>query len=200
MKYLLQLTCALGLAAASAQAATVVNSQANLANPEFVIGFDEVALSNGTDVTDQYAAFGATFSGLKFDDGFAPRPNTNGALLFNFPVKDASVTFAAAVSDATFAFSSNQGQGMFTSLLNGVVVESFTASIAGTASPGNTVGNVFGFTGSLFDEIRFTTTGSTGASFDNLSFNSAPPVPLPASLPLALAAFGGLLALRRRSS
>jgi hypothetical protein len=198
------LLCAsvLAFTSTAATAATVANAQSNLAGAQVVIGFDEVAVASGAAVTDQFAAFGATFSGLNYSAGFAPRPNTSGALLFRFPITNAGIVFNAAVSDATFALSSNQGRAKFTSFLNGIEVESFSASIAGTAAPGNAVGNVFGFTGSLFDEIRFTTSGSTGASFDNLSFNAAQvaAVPVPASLPLLLAGAGVLAALRRRKT
>lgn len=198
------LLCAsvLAFTATSATAATVANAQVNLQDAQSVICFDEEAVASGAAVTDQFAAFGASFSGLNYSTGFAPRPNTSGALLFRFPIVDAAVLFSSAVRDATFALSSNRGRATFTSFLNGIEVESFSASIAGTAAPGNTVGNVFGFTGSLFDEIRFTTSGSTGASFDNLSFNAAQvaPVPVPASLPLLLAGAGALAALRRRKT
>lgn len=197
-KFTIWAACAIMGATAPAAAAVVSNAQSNLANPEFVIGFDEVSVASNALVTDQFTDFGAEFEGLKFSNGFSGRPNTDGALLFDFPIRDAVISFNFAVSDATFALSSNNGTASFESFLNGALVERFTANITGTAAPNNTVGNVFGFSSSLFDEIRFTTSGSSGASFDNLSFNSAPSVvPLPASLPLLLAGFGIFGVLRR---
>jgi len=189
----------------SAQAATVINGQANLSNPAVAVGFDEFPVAPGVEVSNEFASLGVTFSGLLHaTGGFSPRANTSGALLFGLGPINASISFDSVINDATFALSSNAGDVTVTSLRNGSVVETFTASLANTtASNGSGVrlGNVFGFTGSAFDQITFSTSGSAEASFDNLAFNAMPtPVPTPASLPLLLVAAGGLVALRRRKS
>lgn len=203
LKTLLSIAAIATIAATSIQAATVANGQANIVGADQIIGFDEFDVANGVEVTDEFASLGATFSGLfQSDSGFSPRANTSGALLFRFSTIGATITFNNSVSDATFALSSNAGTGTFTSFLNGTQVETFSASLVNTALPEsnvNRVGNIFGFTGSLFDQITFTTAGSSGASFDNLAFNVAP-VPLPASLPLLLAGAGAMFAVRRRKS
>lgn len=190
-------------ATSTAQAVTVSNAPSNLVGADRVIEFDEFTVASGVEVSNEFTSLGAEFTGLlQAASGFSPRANTSGALLFRFGAIAATISFNDAVTDATFALSSNAGSATFTSFLNGLVVESFTASIANTALPLSNsarVDNVFGFTGSLFDQISIATGGSSGASLDNLSFNIAP-VPLPASLPLLLAGAGGLWLLRRRKT
>ncbi len=196
------------------QASTVNGAATGLASPEVALGFDEVPLTPGQTVTDQFAGFGVTFSPAvsyrnenlpSNQGGYSTRPDFSDGALFNFGSVEGNFTFfdpfsihfGPAVTDATLAFASNNAAVTYSSLLDGVLVESFTTS-------GGSNSGFFGFSESLFDEILIdvsnATAGGRGASFDNLSFNPAP-VPLPAGLPLmaaVLAVFGGLKWRRSR--
>jgi len=169
-----------------------------------IITFNDATLPNFSPVTDEFLNEGATFAGLFYDDGFSPRANTDGALLGQFG-RDvtASLLFNNAVNRAAFAFSSNAGNATFTSFLAGVLVESFTADISGTAFiPADPLRrpNVFGFEESLFDEIVLTTGGnSTGFSLDNVSFDEAE-VPAPATLALFGLGLAGIGYSRRKKA
>lgn len=178
--------CALFPVAASA---IPITGAPDLPATSSLISFNEAGLPSGTLVTNQFSEEGATFTGLSYSPGFSGRANTDGGLLFTFAnPASVGIRFNGSVSTAAFALGSNAGSATFTSFLEGVMVESFTASIANTgvavSDPGRQP-NVFGFESSLFNEVQFTTSGSKGFSFDNLSFDSAvAAVPAPASLAL----------------
>lgn len=201
MKSLLAAAAIAVASTGAAQAVTVVNAQTNIANPDVVIGFDEVSVPFLGNVTNQFASFGVEFSGLvHFPFSVSPRANTSGAVLIDTGQVNATISFTQAVSDATFALTSTGGTATFTASLNGSVVETFTASLVNTSLSAinpNRVGNVFGFTDIEFDQISFTTVGTALTTLDNLSFNVSQ-VPLPASMPLMLSGFGLLVAVRRR--
>lgn len=170
-----------------AQAVTVINATSGLAAPDRLVTFDEVPVADNTAVTTQYASEGVTFSaGVRLETAAFGFANMSGRKLANFfPVTNSfSIFFASDVTDATLAFATFPGTSTFTALLDGTVVESFSAStgLFGTQ-------NVFGFTDILFDEIAITSGGFSGvAVFDTVAFNVSQ-VPVPASLPLM---FGGL--------
>lgn len=172
-----------------AASATPISGAASLPATSSQITFNDAGLTPNEAVTDQFEDEGATFSGLFYSTGFSGRANTDGALLFTFAnPASVGIQFGTSVSRAAFALGSNAGSASFSSFLDGVLVESFTASIAGTGLPvadANRQPNVFGFEASLFNEIQFTTAGSTGFSFDNLSFDRvATSVPVPATVVL----------------
>ncbi len=188
---------ALGLVGA-AQAATVNGATSGLAGANTELAFDEVSLTTNDIVTDQFAAFGVTFSpNLVYYGNPAEYPNFTDPALGNFSpiVNPFFLDFTSNVTAATFAIVTNLGASTFTALLDGAEVESFSATtdLVSTA-------NFFGFTDILFDQIRVDV-GSNGVMFmDNLAFNAAPTVsvvPLPAGLPLLLGALGGFALLRR---
>ncbi|OAN70839.1 hypothetical protein A8B78_20585 [Jannaschia sp. EhC01] len=206
---MLKSVCAIILAAAAlgataANATTIVAASAGLTAPETIIGFDEVALTTGNTVTDQFAPFGVTFDpGVTYFSSVSTRPNFSGPAVLEFGTVDISIMFSERVSAMSAAMTANFGSMTLTALLNGVVVESFTHSfpLASVVPVGTNPNNFFGFSGIVFDEVVLSPNGSTTVAMDNLAFTLAP-VPLPASLPLLLAGLCGLglMARRRRAA
>ena len=187
------LTATLGFT--TADAAVIDNGATGISGADVTIGFDEVALTDGTPVTNQFAGLGVTFSqALTYDNTVSTRPNFSGAAFSNPAGQAFSILFSQTVSSASAAITANSGGATFTSLLNGVEVEGFSTSLDLAEN------NFYGFTGSLFDEILIDPDGSTTIAMDNLAYTVAP-VPVPAALPLLLAGIGGLgfMARRRRS-
>ena len=202
MSRLLALAATLALAAPAVQAASVSALSTGLAGADTTITFAEGNLPNDTAVTTQFAAQGVTFSaGIRTAQTYIFSNIDNRAIVNFFPITAAfSLFFTQDVTDATFAMVTNPGTSQFTALLDGVIVETFTA--ATSTSQANTF---YGFTGIVFDEIAIVAGGSNNAmAMDNLSFNVAPPpppaVPLPASSLLLIGGMGALVAMRRKRS
>ena len=173
-------------------AATLDSAASGIAAPTTTITFNEVALATGDSVTNQFAGFGVTFTpGVSYFSSVSPRPNFSGAAAIDFFGAPVSIKFGQAVTDMSAAMTANFGGATFTTFLNGVQVEEFTSSLDLSAN------NFYGFTGSLFDEVALTPTGSTSVAIDNLSFTVAP-VPVPASLPLLAAGLLGIGIMARR--
>jgi len=178
-----------------ASAAPIMNASSGLSNPTNTIGFDEVALPQGTVVTNQFSAFGATFDSWTYNivnNSSIPAP-----VLTHFdgsPV--ASIFFNDPVTDAAFRLQTNTGNTTFEARLNGVLVESFSAP---TTFPSNT--DWFGFQGILFDEIRILAGGRiANAVMGQLQFNVAAVTAAPEPTSLALWGMGllGLAVSRAR--
>ena len=181
---------ALAFFSSTAGAAVISNSATGLTDPDITIGFDEVVLATGDNVTDQFAAFGVTFDpGVTYFNTVSPRPNFSGAAVIDFFGPAVSILFAEDVTEMVMNMSQNFGMTTFTSLLDGIVVESFTSTLDLTAN------NFYGFTNSLFDEVIVDPSGSSSVAMDNLSYSVA--VPIPGTLSLFLGALG-LLALSAR--
>ena len=167
-------------------AATLDSAASGIAAPTTTITFNEVALSTGTSVTNQFASFGVTFTpGVTYFNTVSQRPNFSGAAAIDFFGAPVSIKFGQAVTDMSAAMTANFGGATFTTFLNGVQVEEFTSTLDLTAN------NFYGFTGSLFDEVALTPSGSTSVAIDNLSFTVAA-VPVPASLPMLAAGLLGI--------
>ena len=178
----------------------------------FVIGpgdsritFDEVALVNGQVVTNQFAAFGVTFSPNVFEDTGSPRPTTgfSGQSLANFTSGTNAVTpfeirFTNDVSRAGAFFEFDIGNAVtFEALLDGSLVETFLFTEPSCC----TTGTFIGFQGTVFDTMRVGIAGSTLGIFDDLrftTFESAQAVPEPTSLLLFGTGAAGLIAKARR--
>lgn len=182
-----------GLAGSNAYAVPVIGAGASIAEPTTTLTFSEVALAGSTALSNQFAAYGVTFSGLFYTPctncvEVPARPdagnfNNNNTSTFN---SGFDIFFANDVSGASFSFASNGGTFSFQAYNNGTLVESFLGN-------GSTWGN-YGFDGLAFDRIHVST--PSAMLLDNLAFRSDVPEPAPLAL-LGLGMFG-LLAARRR--
>ena len=187
------------LLAQPAAATMLAGSSTPIASPDETIGFDEVALGGGTTVTDQFSSLGITFGapGVSYATRVSGRPNFSGPAVLKFGGGTVSILFDHDVTDMSAAITANFGTMTVTSLLDGTQVETFPWTF-----PNNTVStnqnNFFGFTGSLFDEVRIDLGGSTSIAMDTLSYTKAA-IPTPGTLPLLAIGLGaGLLCRRHR--
>lgn len=182
--------------AADSTAGQIVNGSSGLSSPDTTITFDEIALANDTPLTNQYSAFGVTFSNMFYRTQPLFSPNLAAPLAANFGpdfigFNPFSIHFTSDVRSAAFVVASSDTTSTFEALLDGVVVDSFTA----TTDPFSDT-NFFGFVGFAFDEIRVTIGSSDGnAAIDNLQFAA---VPTPASWALLGSGIVGLGLFRRR--
>jgi hypothetical protein len=182
--------------AADGTAGQIVNGASGLSSPDTTITFDEIALANATPLTNQYSALGVTFSDMFYRTQPLFSPNLASPLAANFGsnfigFNPFSIHFTSDVRSAAFVVASNDGTSTFEALLDGAVVDSFTA----TTDPISD-NNFFGFIGFAFDEIRVTIGSSDGnAAIDSLQFAA---VPTPASLALLASGILGLGLFRRR--
>lgn len=193
--------------------ATLLNNGTGLASPDATITFSEVAVAQNAAVTNQFAALGASFTGLFMDPCVANSgnffPNMSGRTLGNFAVCQPppgeapfSILFSEDVSEAAFVLIGNAGFPELTALLDGNVVESGlgpSVSISGQT-------NWYGFTGIVFDEIQVDPAVFQNFStvrIDNLQFVAAPAdtgggeAPEPATIALLAVGLAGLRWLRR---
>jgi len=137
---------------------------------------------NGDEFADQGVLFGSNWY-LNGGGG------TGQLLPVDSQVQPGSLYFTSAVTAAVVKWNSTPGGTTFSAYLNGNLVEQLYAFT-------NSEWFFHGFTGILFDEIRFfRADGDSDPSFygsiDELYFQVAP-VPLPAGAWLLLSALGGL--------
>ena len=188
-RFILTILFAFAVGVSGSKAATLVNGT-GLASPAAVVDFDGAGLTAGAIVTNQFASQGVTFGpNLYFNSqGPVSFPGISGDYLANFNplVNPFSLLFAMDQTDVAFGFATNVANTTLTAFLNGVIVESFQ-----TPTTSNNAGTAFlGFTGILFDEIQISVSSSL-ALVDNIQLGTVAPVPLPAALPLLLAALAG---------
>ena len=155
--------------------AAPIQNESGLVLPGVAITFDEIILTNGTPITDQYSSLGITFSGgLLYNPGTANMSDDiigfEGRRLANFyPVTPIfSIFFSDPVAEAVLGVLAPD-TASFTALLSGEVVESFQ-----NTRPVQTQG-FYGFDAIVFDEIRVNAAGISGfALLDNIQFTTIP--------------------------
>lgn len=176
-------------------ATPIISSATGLVSPDVVIDFE--GLASGVAITNQYSAQGVNFVGAFIAQSScvatitsACSNSSNGSLSSVY-----SFQFTNNVSEAALELITNPGNTTFSAFLGGILVESF---IAATNRDG-VVDDYYGFTGIVFDEIKYTISAqNSNFNLDNLQFSTAVPEPS------ILALFGlGLLGLgfaRRRKA
>jgi len=179
-----------------------------LVDPAFTLTFDEIVFPEGTVITNEYADYGITFKptdpGMVYDtQGPAPFPGIDGHYVGNFfPVNNPfSIVFTSVFStphtSAAFGMATNPGTTIFTALLGGLIVESFTA----LTTFDDPFAGYYGFVGILFDEIQIQI-DSELALIDNIQMiplTEMTPVPVPEPATILLVGSGlAFSAFRRR--
>lgn len=182
---------------APASAAPIIASSDGITSPERTITLDELVFPDNTEITNQYAALGVTFSpGLRYSPqtGF---PNITGNTLGNFsPYVQGpySINFTSLQSGAAFAIASNSTVYTFQSFLGSALVESFNSTIGFTSSS-----NFYGFSGSNFDSIRITSLSNDFFLIDNIKLSTMGAVPEPTTWTLMLIGMAGVgFSMRRK--
>lgn len=169
--------------------ATVTTSEASFINtplvsPVTTVTFSEVGLANGTVVTDQFSSFGVEFGSLSSTEGlyFGSGAGNPGPGLQNFfpdTYNPFEINFETALTEAAFQMITNGYTDTFTALLNGVVVETASATTGSWA--------YYGFTDIVFDQIRVNIGGDVHSNdhmrLDNIQIGAAA-VPEPTALAL----------------
>jgi hypothetical protein len=180
------------------RASEINNSATGLTSPTETIDFTEVPLADGTALTNQFAAYGVTFSNLWYSTVYDFGTSIVAPEAANFSigcpcVNPYSIFFSTPQTDVAFGLVTNSGDNTtITALLGGSVVDSFTATT-------DLSGNFFGFTGLSggFDQIQLSTQDNVdgAAVIDTIELGTA--IPEPASWVLLALGTASLAVVRR---
>ena len=188
--------------------ATPIISSTGLPDAPVIITFDELVFPQGTEITNQYASLGVTFSPVTYYNSQGSLDGLgivgiSGNYVGNFsataaPSDSFSIifTFSTPQIKAAFGLATNPGTTTLTALLDGTVVETFSSS----TTYDNPSTAFLGFTGILFNEITISTTDAYGDHFalvDTIQ-DCAVPVAEPATICLLGSGLLGVGWLMRR--
>ena len=185
----------------------IIGSSTGLAGTKSTISFSEATTVDNQVITNEFAAFGASFSNFGIDKnnqyGLADSvtPGFSGDYLaaggFGFPpTTPHSISFTTNVTEAAFAVVDGGNTFNFSAYLDDTLVESFSVLV--NFVPGS---GYMGFSESLFNRIEITPLagGLANIAIDDLQFNPAKSVPVPATIGLFGLALAGIRWSRRRT-
>jgi hypothetical protein len=185
----------------------IIGSPTGLAGPKSTISFSEATTADNQVITNEFAAFGASFSNFGIDKnnqfGIADSvtPGFSGDYLaaggFGFPdTTPHSIKFTTDVTEAAFAVVDGGNTYSFSAYLDDTLIESFSALV--NFVPGS---GYMGFSESLFNRIEVTPlfAGLKNIAIDDLQFKPAASVPTPATIGLFSLALAGMGWSRRRT-
>lgn len=191
---------AASLMMAGATQAVPLYSTAQFGPGDTLLTLDEVALAPAAGVTNQFAAYGVTFSsGLQSGVPFVNPANFSGQFLISEgQLVPYSILFTNAVDAAGAYWEFNPDtETTVAAYFQGSLVESYLYSNANCCESSA----FLGFEGIIFDEIRVSDfVAGTSLILDNIRFSAAPIVDVPEPFSAALLGIGalGLAATRRR--
>lgn len=185
----------------------IIGSTTGLAGPKSTISFSEATTVDNQVITNEFAAFGASFSNFGIDKnnqfGLADSvtPGFSGDYLaaggFGFPdTTPHSIKFTTDVTEAAFAIVDGGNSYSFSAYLDDTLIESFSVLV--NFVPGS---GYMGFSESLFNRIEVTPLfgGLKNLAIDDLQFKPAESVPTPATIGLFGLALAGMGWSRRRT-
>jgi hypothetical protein len=180
------------LLGSAANATPIINATSGIVSPTQVVTLEEFGtLTTSTVITNQFSAFGVTFSGLSpsyANSSFVPGPGIFDAstafdanYLTNFDGANnqqapnpalTTISFASTVQAASFGFVTNGSGTTIAAYLGGFLVESFVATPVGLGTT-----NFVGFSGILFDSIQISSSDPTSLqrnfALDTIAFAEA---------------------------
>lgn len=165
-----------------------------------VLDFDEIAMTQSTVITNQYAALGVVFGANVWFENHRSNLGWDTHNIANFLTGTSTantvvdIAFSTNVTGAAFEWASNNGSGFrFEAILDGSVVEQFDHQQTGCCAA-----QVLGFENVEFDTLRVT--HRNGGDFfiaDRLTWQ---PVPEPSTALLIGLGLAGLGFSRRRAA
>jgi len=180
--------------------AAMITDNSGFGGGSSLVTFDEVALTNGTIVTNQFSPYGVSFTpNLAIDSGRSTS-GFSGQNLQNYSpeVNPFSIIFTETVSAfGAYWETDNSNALTFSAFLSGGLVESFTFTETNCCQ----TGSFLGFSNILFNEVQVSTSGTHSLIMDNLQYSASSPsaVPVPAAVWLMGSGLLGLMGFNRKN-